>query len=186
MSTDRTEIIEFLFNQQIFDEQAAATAALYGRLDWLKQISAEGLTVDEAACANACSAAGANMLVLEVLLERGAKLDPLAAAYAAQNNKLNCLEFLYTHSGPWDKNTTAVAAGCGHVNCLRYAMENGCDYDATEVLICAAKADSLSCLQCLIEEHSIHMPEDGTLFEAAFVYGHYPCVQYLLDKLCGI
>ena len=261
MSTDRTEIIEFLFNQQIFDEQAAATAALYGRLDWLKQISAKGLTVDEAACASAaegghlncltylhnvgckwdatvpicaareghldclkyalqndcpwndevtlmavkceqikclkyalahgctlhedaCSAAGANLQVLEVLLERGAKLDPLAAAYAAQNNKLNCLDFLYTHSGPWDKNTTAVAAGCGHVNCLRYAMENGCDYDATEVLICAAKAGSLACLQCLIEEHNIHMPEEGTLFEAAFVYAHYPCVQYLLDVGC--
>ena len=28
------------------------------------------------------------------------------------------------------------------------------------------------------------MPEDGTLSEAAFVYAHYPCVQYLLDVGC--
>lgn len=260
VSTDRNEITQFLFDQQIFNDKAVATAARHGRLDWLKAILARGFVMDEEACAEAaegghldclihlhvsgckwdynvlvnaargghmdclkyaqekgcpwdkevtlaavrceqkdalqyalehgcelhedvCIAAGTCLGVLEVLFAHGAKFHTSTAAYAGQNNLLHCLQYLYGIGCPWDEGTTSVAAGCGHMESLRYALENGCNY-STDVLICAAKAGNLPCLQYLIVDQSLFMPEDGSLFEAAFAYTHYPCVKYLIDIGC--
>jgi len=147
----------------------------------LRYVLANGYTPNAGSCRLACKYGALDML--RVLHEYGVTIDQKCTNTAAKAGHLDVLKFLHEVNCAWDEDTTTEAAQAGQLDCLRYAIEHDCP-TSKDILLHAARRNQVQVLRFLIEEQNFHMPENYTLFEAAFERFHFESVVYLIDVGC--
>lgn len=101
-----------------------------GVLDFVKYFRKRGYPWPDHTCDIICQTG--NVPVLEYAIQEDCLITSEAAAVAAGQGYIACLQLLHANNAPWDAKTTSAAAKGGHLNCLKYAHENGCPWLCSE------------------------------------------------------
>lgn len=132
------------------------------------------------------AASKGHLLCLDIGLVRYAT-HPGACTGAARGGHLHCLTRIHEFHAPetpWDEATTSVCAEHGDLPCLAFALDNGCPHTSDSLVLLAARSGNLEMLRDLVDNRSLYMNEDGSVFGAVFEAVNYTCLLYLLDAGC--
>jgi hypothetical protein len=111
----------------------------------------------------------------------GDKWEKEMCAAAAQEDQLECLQYLHEQGCPLTATVCSKAAEGGHLDCLAFAIENACPIHEEHVFELAARNGHLDCLQ-LVHEHVGHIGSEVMNQAAGNVNDDVECVQYLREQ----
>jgi hypothetical protein len=102
--------------------------------------------------------------VLQWARANGCPWNEWACACAAENGHLHVLEWLREHRCPWDRWTCGYAARGGHLNILQWARKHGCPWDSWTCEF-SARGGHLHILQWVLENKCPFDPHTRVVFK---------------------